>query len=59
MNKQDEYLLIAFKSLGEIINHKNTEISVLNYELERAKEKLNKIENHLDKYNGGTNEKGN
>jgi hypothetical protein len=40
MDKQDTYLLTAFKSLGEIINHKDTEISLLNYEIERLKEKL-------------------
>ena len=50
MNKQDTYLLTAFKSLGEIINHKDTEISLLNYEISRLKEKLSDIEKHLDSY---------
>ncbi len=50
MDKQDTYLLTAFKSLGEIINHKNTEIALLNYEINKLKEKLNDIEKHLDSY---------
>jgi hypothetical protein len=49
MNKQDTYLLEAFRSLGEIINHKDTEISVLNYEITRLKEEIER----------GKNEKGN
>ena len=47
---KDTYLLEAFKSLGEIINHKDTEISLLNYEISRLKEKLSDIEKHLDSY---------
>ena len=50
MNKQDTYLLTAFRSLGEIINHKDTEITVLNYEIEKLKEKLSSVEKHLDSY---------
>ena len=44
MDKQDTYLLAAFRSLGEIINHKDTEISLLKYEIERLKEELEKVE---------------
>jgi len=40
MDKQDTYLLTAFKILGKIIKKKDTEISLLNYEIERLKEKL-------------------
>ena len=40
MNKQDTYLLEAFRSLGEIINHKDTEIALLNYKLEKLKEEI-------------------
>jgi hypothetical protein len=40
MDKRDIYLVTAFRSLGEIINHKDTEISVLNYEITRLKEEL-------------------
>jgi len=40
MNKEDTYLLTAFKSLGEIINHKDREIALLNYKLEKLKEEL-------------------
>lgn len=50
MNKQDIYLVAAFRSLGEIINQKDTEISVLNYEITRLKEELERR---------GKNEKGN
>lgn len=50
MNKQDTYLLTTFRSLGEIINHKDTEIAVLNYEIEKLKEKLSSVEKHLDSY---------
>ncbi len=50
MDKQDTYLLTAFRSLGEIINHKDTEISVLNYEITRLKEELER---------GKKDEKGN
>lgn len=50
MTKQDTYLLTAFRSLGEIINHKDTEISLLNYEIDKLKEKLSSIEKHLDSY---------
>lgn len=57
MNKQDTYLLEAFRSLGEIISHKDTEISLLKYEIEGLKEKLNNIDKHLDKYYGDRNEK--
>lgn len=48
MTKQDKYLLEAFKSLGEIINHKDREITILNYQIERLKEELE---------SGGSNEK--
>ena len=47
MTKQDTYLLTAFKSLGEIINHKDTEISLLKYEVNNLKEKLKEIEDYL------------
>ena len=50
MNKQDTYLLAAFRSLGEVSSHKDTEISVLNYEIDKLKEKLSDIEKHLDSY---------
>ena len=40
MDKQDTYLLTAFRSLGEIINHKDREITLLNYKLEKLKEEL-------------------
>lgn len=48
MTKQNMYLLEAFKSLGEIINHKDREITLLNYQIERLKEELE---------SGGSNEK--
>ena len=44
MDKQDTYLLTAFRSLGEIINHKDTEITLLKYELERLKKEIGKYE---------------
>lgn len=55
MNKQDTYLLNAFRSLGEIISHKDAEISVLNYEVEKLKEKLESIEEYVNRL-GGNNE---
>ena len=50
MDKLDTYLLTAFRSLGEIINHKDTEITLLKYEIKRLKEELERR---------GKNEKGN
>lgn len=44
MDKQDTYLLTAFRSLGEIINHKDTEITLLKYEIKRLKEEIGKYE---------------
>ena len=37
---KDTYLLEAFKSLGEIINHKDIEINLLKYENEKLKKEL-------------------
>ena len=39
---KDTYLLEAFKSLGEIINHKDMEINLLKYENEKLKELIEK-----------------
>jgi len=50
MNKQDMYLLEAFKSLGKVINHKDTEISLLKYENEKLKDKIKQIEEHIESY---------
>lgn len=44
MDKHDVYLLAAFRSLGEIINHKETQITLLKYEIERLKEEIGKYE---------------
>jgi len=42
MTKND-YILKAFESIGEVIAHKETEISVLKYEIEKLKEELGRV----------------
>ncbi len=39
MSKND-YIVKAFESIGEALSHKDTEISLLKYEITRLKEEL-------------------
>ena len=49
MSKNEKFLSVI-ESLGEIIVKKDLDISLLKYENERLKEKINSIEEHIDSY---------
>lgn len=46
MNKND-YLVKAFECLGEVIAHKDGEISILKYEIDNLKEKIEHLESYI------------
>lgn len=46
----NDYLVKAFQSLGQIIDYKDTEISLLQYEKKKLEEKIKSIEEHINSY---------